>query len=293
MDWNWFFSSLAQSVAAIAGLLGAFMIARVLASQSQYQQNRARTRELFDTACRLQDEFRTRYFEWYNKNTLRQGLARLEELLTKDRHPRTREEYYEEIGFSPFQERATVLQRITETIEGSSAEPEALFGYQKAFQDPSANLLIRELREEREAIERQRLEARHHCREIRRHLAETAGDPESSKVAAAVGYALIALFLFGIVIPLAVLPVTSGTLEVTPRIGPLSAPVAKGTVLGLITAVFVPLILTFVVINNRLRYPQEERESLARYLRLSSYSPYLAVMAANQARGATSDAEID
>ena len=39
MDWNWFFSSVAQSAAAIVGILAAFIITKILNSQTEYNHN--------------------------------------------------------------------------------------------------------------------------------------------------------------------------------------------------------------------------------------------------------------
>ncbi|MCD0501254.1 hypothetical protein LP085_30700 [Achromobacter sp. MY14] len=40
LDWNWFFSSVAQSAAAMVGVIAAFLIAKVLSNQAAFQQKR-------------------------------------------------------------------------------------------------------------------------------------------------------------------------------------------------------------------------------------------------------------
>jgi len=38
-DWNWFFSSLSQSSAAIVGIFGAFIITKILSNNSNFDNN--------------------------------------------------------------------------------------------------------------------------------------------------------------------------------------------------------------------------------------------------------------
>jgi hypothetical protein len=46
MDYNWFFSSLAQSAAAIVGILGGFTITKILSNQAVFSQNKKQLKEL-------------------------------------------------------------------------------------------------------------------------------------------------------------------------------------------------------------------------------------------------------
>lgn len=50
IDWSWFFSSVAQSAAAIVGIVGAFVIGKVLAQQSDFQEKCAAVQRLIDQA---------------------------------------------------------------------------------------------------------------------------------------------------------------------------------------------------------------------------------------------------
>lgn len=40
LDWNWFFSSVAQSAAAMVGVIAAFLIAKVLSNQAAFHLKR-------------------------------------------------------------------------------------------------------------------------------------------------------------------------------------------------------------------------------------------------------------
>lgn len=56
IDWNWFFSSLAQSTAAIVGFFGAFVIARILSNQEIFSKKRNRLKELLCSAEALKQD---------------------------------------------------------------------------------------------------------------------------------------------------------------------------------------------------------------------------------------------
>lgn len=55
MDWNWFFSSLAQSTAAIVSIFGAFIIAKILSNQNTFSKKKNRIKELIVSAKKIKD----------------------------------------------------------------------------------------------------------------------------------------------------------------------------------------------------------------------------------------------
>ena len=75
MDWNWFFSSAAQAIAALVGVLGAFLISRLLNNEAAHARNRARTRDLLRSAEQLADRAKARRFQWFNDRSLDYELA--------------------------------------------------------------------------------------------------------------------------------------------------------------------------------------------------------------------------
>jgi len=44
VDWNWFFSALAQSTAAIVGLIGAFVFTKIVNNQAAFAVKRNKSR---------------------------------------------------------------------------------------------------------------------------------------------------------------------------------------------------------------------------------------------------------
>lgn len=53
MDWNWFFSSLAQSAASITGILGAFIIAKISSTQTDFSEKKKSLKELLAVAEKI------------------------------------------------------------------------------------------------------------------------------------------------------------------------------------------------------------------------------------------------
>ena len=83
MDWNWFFSALAQSCAAIVGLMGAFIFTKIVGNQASFRQRRTDYESLEIEAQRLVQELDRRWFEWYNQKTLEDELVDLQEILRR------------------------------------------------------------------------------------------------------------------------------------------------------------------------------------------------------------------
>ena len=84
-DWNWFFSSVAQSAAAIVGIFGAFIVTKILANQSAYAEKSRRIQELITLGEKLVDATNRLSFEWYHKHDSAREIEDLEKLLEKHR----------------------------------------------------------------------------------------------------------------------------------------------------------------------------------------------------------------
>lgn len=64
MDWNWFFSSVAQSAAAMVGVIAAFLIAKVIANQAAFQQKRDQLPGMLVECERISDRLSHCNFEY-------------------------------------------------------------------------------------------------------------------------------------------------------------------------------------------------------------------------------------
>lgn len=63
LDWNWFFSSLAQSVAALVGVFAAFIITKIINNQAEFQRKNLRLRELLSISAKYRDALSGRSFD--------------------------------------------------------------------------------------------------------------------------------------------------------------------------------------------------------------------------------------
>lgn len=73
MDWNWFFSALAQSGAALIGIIGAFLISRVLSEKDVSNRILYEFREIAFKRMNVLNDINNIPFEWYNRNTILQS----------------------------------------------------------------------------------------------------------------------------------------------------------------------------------------------------------------------------
>jgi len=70
MDWNWFFSSVAQCGAALMGIIGAFVISKLLNENERYYNLKQTYRDLFFERRSLLNRICKCLFRWYNEQTI-------------------------------------------------------------------------------------------------------------------------------------------------------------------------------------------------------------------------------
>jgi hypothetical protein len=309
-DWNWFFSSVAQSVAALVGVLSAFLIAMLVNNQAEYARSRRRTKGLLIESDRLRQALHDRYFNWYNIRTLSKALEILAYRLKDVETLGAPEDYLPTVGLSPFMVRAKAVPKIAEAVaeearrrrpKRSSAafDPSAAFAtspFDLSRLRTQADVITganadqaeqQELTREREEINRLRTEVRHHVSVIGQHLALIRGNPERSPVAKLAILAVAVLFSAGVVYPLSFLPLPQHLRLL--RLADLSVSAFfqilfsfRGVLLALVWIVFTALLVGLYKMNSALVHPEEEITTLEWNLHLGNYSHYLAVAEENE-----------
>lgn len=63
-DWNWFFTSISQSAAAIVGLLGGFIINKILSRETEFEQNNGLFDQLEQKIANQKRKIAIRDFAW-------------------------------------------------------------------------------------------------------------------------------------------------------------------------------------------------------------------------------------
>lgn len=84
-DWNVFYSSLAQSTAAFVGLLGAFIITKIINNEQQFNENKILIEDYIVVANNLKMRLKDRYFDWYNTRLRKKVFEKLEDASYDDK----------------------------------------------------------------------------------------------------------------------------------------------------------------------------------------------------------------
>lgn len=306
MDWNWFFSSLSQSAAAIVGIFGAFIITKILSNQAAFAEKTNRMRELLVLAQRVVDDASDLSIDWYNKRIAEREIDRLNDLLEKH-SDETPDQLYDRLKFSIFIEKRVALQIIGNVIESRTRriekEREAVRirleeqsrsgGRFAPFAEIASpvfdarvplNLHIGPaLEKERDAIDLVVRNARHHIRLVRDFLDRVKGNPESSPQ---ITYALIlitALFYVGVVYPLSFMPVRMDSQPVLSLSTFIDIAFSlRGALLTAVSAIFTGILAMFFAMNVRMKYQPQEIQKLVEFSSLCAYSKYFQVMDENE-----------
>lgn len=319
MDWNWFFSSVAQSVAALVGTLLAFAIARLLNSQAEFTRKISFLEELKGKAERLRDEAACRNFEWYNKTRMERALDRVRyqaKVMFNDASP---DDFAKQFYFPEFSPRSEILRAIEQTLrkveedreeERREREAEAarerqrrssLYGSlgdltrmpdlsrlpglaETARRQSEEDAKRDRLYEERETIKRLRVEVRDSIRNISMILASIANNPGSSPLVVRVLIGTTVLFSLGVIYPLSFLPLPpEWGISFDPRtfFGILFS--IRGLILSLALAAYLAIGFILWQANASLVYDKETLGELKKWTSEEAYSQYLEVWSRNEA----------
>lgn len=115
-DWSIFYSSLAQSTAAFVGLLGAFIITKIINNEQQFNENKILIEDYIVTSNNLKKKLKDRYFAWYNKRIREKAFEKMEDDAYDNKSilHKSPDKIYEEYDFSEFDQKSDVLTKIKE-----------------------------------------------------------------------------------------------------------------------------------------------------------------------------------
>lgn len=309
-DWNWFFSSVSQSAAAIVGIFGAFIVTKILANQAAFAEKSLRIQELITLAQKIAEASGRLSFEWYHHHDSAGELEKLGRLLEED-DSQAPEVLYEKLLFSPYMPRADAVakiahaksmreKRIKREREKAGRELERVrsLGFSAMAVKMDTGLLSGissshvhmgpQLEKEREEIDHLYTEARHHVRLVSDFHAIVSPNPESSPVITASLVLILTLFFVGVIYPLSFMPLPT---DWRPSLSLAEIPSfifsLRGALLIAVSLIFTSMLAMFFVMNIRLKYPAEQLEQLESFKNLSMYSEYFENREANAAyRGA-------
>lgn len=125
LDWNWFFSSLSQSAAAIVGIFGAFIITKIFSNQSAFLEKTNKFKLLITQARKISDTANSFNIEWYNKHWNEGEFARFYSYFDTDFPDKEYEDdatdegikkYVEQSSFSIFSETSTITDELKSIV---------------------------------------------------------------------------------------------------------------------------------------------------------------------------------
>ena len=304
LDWNWYFSSLAQSTAAVVGIFGAFIITKILSNQSEYSQKKSQLKTLLIRSQRLTDDAEALAFSWYVKRTNEKALYELREIWDKE-NLYSPKELYDKLDFSTFFPREEALELISRHVklwnnqrkrEEDEFRKQREFISTNSFMIPPINSLNSKsnlniykqdylrpaIEKERESIDFVLREIRNNIRTVNHFLDSIRSNPESSPQIMYTLLLIIILFFAGVIYPLSFLPVNNDNgvhISIDAFIPLLFS--LQGALLAAVSIVFMAVITMFFVTNLRLRYCQSDVSELEAFTKLSKYSEYYGVMENN------------
>ena len=304
MDWNWFFSSLAQSTAAIVGLFGAFIITKILSNQSRFDARQRQIRDVCSRSENLVDEANDLAIGWYNAKICEWRADVINDRLDEN-EDLTVEHFAQTLNFSIYQPEAETISFIESAISShrKRKEKEAAALRERARNSPTGFFAapmemkipkitspfeIQSVNAEQTRIDAVARKCKQHIRVARDLQDAIAANPEHSTQITYTLILVLLLFYVGVIYPLSFPPTkVDAPLEISFAAVPAALLSFKGALLALVSATFSIAIGMFFYMNVRMKYSKTELESLEHYSTLSSYSPYFQVAEENR----TADAE--
>jgi uncharacterized membrane-anchored protein YhcB (DUF1043 family) len=277
-DWNWFLSSVAQSIAAVVGIMAGFITTRLVTNQADFSRHRARTQEILHECERLVDEAARRQFAWFSNWENERAYNYVEERLMAGSQ-KSAVELYKRAVFSPFYPAAELLAEIKRRM----ANPETTGRLGTRYTEDTFQKLKLQLDPEREKINAVLASCKHQARVASDHVAQITSQPESSSVIQSATIATLLLFYTGVIYPLSFLPMPS---NIAPRLSFWSffAILAslQGVILTICTSIFTVACAAALRFNASLRHSREEIEDLHRFASDTAYSSYFKVLRENE-----------
>ena len=219
MDWNWFYSAIAQSAAAIVGIFAAFIITKIINNQAIFAQRCQELNNLIYEADIFREYAQNLDIDLYNDTVRRHQLSRIPNIFRKYAQLEPSKSLCERLNFSPYEN----YTRLTSAIESSMNESEQLLGSKRGTPpilkaDQSSNLrkidvlnsttavIQSYLVEIHEEINSLRPKIQDHAKRIRQFNDEHSKHPQSSSLITISILFVLLIFWSGVMLPLFLLP---------------------------------------------------------------------------------------
>lgn len=282
MDWNWFFSSTAQSAAAIVAVFSAFIINKIINNQAQFESNKRRISSFLNESKKYKELARYRRIGWYCQYCINKEAKKIEEKAKYRELPATAEEYYFTSTLPLFVKRDGLIAMIEKFIKMST--------YTSMLADAAAPIKsVNDIAEESQIIEEQNeiydliAAIKHHILLLNDFIQELTSNQEYSPVIKWSIIAAMSLFYVGVIYPLGFMPLPQNTsISLGLRTIPNYIFCFKGALLSILTLIFTGINVYFLKINRVMVYDKAAIDELKTYSDFGGYSVYFQNMEDNQ-----------
>lgn len=296
MDWNWFFSSLAQSCASIVGLIGAFIISKILNNQSEFSRKGLLIQEAIINTKQLKEEINNKeeIFKKLNELETQKLEYQAENFIIPEKdYSDFANTYYNDYKPVPYQDRKVTIDRLSKAIDKimkfrKASEPvnthseqsmnvmrklgmkETHYGF---FKEPPEDKLFF-LKEKRvDLVSR----INKQC-SLNRHLFNMCRDnPESLEWMKDTLILLIGLFFVGVIYPLGCLPAGVGEFHISydPRIIWSNIYSFRSFILLWPSMIFTGIVMILNKFNAKMKYDKDQIKEIEQYSRPEEFSEFL------------------
>ncbi|KJS04294.1 MAG: hypothetical protein VR73_14845 [Gammaproteobacteria bacterium BRH_c0] len=293
LEWNYFYSSLSQSAAAIVGIFGAFIVSRILSNQTSYAQKLASCRESLRYSSKLLGRANDLDIQRFVGKRVSAGLNKIRGLRGADiDHPASY--YYSELDFPVFADKAEVLEKIEKVLESrrtAYAEENSKIALSDLVNPVNRRVIDRLTGrpsgkdDEWEEIYSLAQECKRQAELIAEHYDSIKGNPESSTQITYTLVLMAVLFFSGVIYPLSFMPVPPGGVVLSLSAFWPNFYSLKGVLLLVMGGIFSSVLLIFLRLNWSLKYPRYEVKQLERFSEIGTYSKYFESMEKNTIAG--------
>lgn len=280
MDYNWYFSTLAQSGAAILGLFGAFLLSNLLSRITQHGGLLREFKSLRNESLHRRRNLANRNFDWYNQRIFDQVVAK-DDFRKKLRKwnledPNTCQQILTDYDFSIFSDPKQIILQLQAKRRNITTNR---IDTQLRLSTPA---LTHAINEESDRINDAISEAKYAAARAK-SLRDAFEDFEQSASFYTKSIIVLAFLIFATVIypiswipvPIGSVPTVCGNLSCAVQSASLYLSTLPGVLLALISILLLGFLASLIHINLRLRFAKENYSELDKNSIVESYSPYL------------------
>jgi hypothetical protein len=281
MEWNWFYSSVTQSSAAIVGIFAAFAMTKIINNQSDFARKRFILKQYVVQSKRLLDKARSSPISRYNEDVFIREVMKVCELLKKNQM-QSPEQAINILRFSEFADKQHMkakFEGILQTcrhrgmLSGSNLRDSFLKYNADKYTEEESNRLQEEISRNKTSIYEVLTDVKDHIRTIRVFLDSISGNPESSWLLRYILIGMLLLFWICVVYPLCLLPNTNdNTVGIICFLNKNALLSSKGLMLAALGLIFTLLFGVMGYANEALKYDSSQIKELQGYLDVAAYS---------------------